>query len=232
MKWSCVGLMTLVAASSATADIFTTKASFVAAIEAGFYEEKFNDVVGGAIAELAFGPVNGFEYTITGELGQLFNDPGVVSVDQATDKLVITFSAGKAVTAIGGNFWATDISFNVIPSNVTIELSDGTKTTYLASANSVFRGFTSTTPITKVTIDAADTPVNAWPTMDNFIVGTAAGGTACYPDCDLSGNLNIDDFICFQTNFVLGEKAADCDLSGNLNIDDFICFQTFFVLGC
>ncbi len=25
---------------------------------------------------------------------------------------------------------------------------------------------------------------------------------------------------------------ADCDGNGNLNIDDFICFQTFFVLGC
>ncbi len=56
--------------------------------------------------------------------------------------------------------------------------------------------------------------------------------TSCYADCDASGQLNIDDFICFQTNFVLGEMSADCDASGQLNIDDFICFQTLFVLGC
>jgi hypothetical protein len=60
----------------------------------------------------------------------------------------------------------------------------------------------------------------------------SAGGTVCYPDCDLSGTLNIDDFICFQTFFAIGDTYADCDLSGNLNIDDFICFQTFFALGC
>jgi hypothetical protein len=54
----------------------------------------------------------------------------------------------------------------------------------------------------------------------------------CVADCDVSGTLNIDDFICFQTNFALGDPSADCDASGSLNIDDFICFQTFFALGC
>jgi hypothetical protein len=54
----------------------------------------------------------------------------------------------------------------------------------------------------------------------------------CPADCDGTGVLNIDDFICFQTSFVLGEPKADCDASGQLNIDDFICFQTKFVLGC
>jgi hypothetical protein len=29
--------------------------------------------------------------------------------------------------------------------------------------------------------------------------------SACYPDCDGSGNLNIDDFICFQTFYALGD---------------------------
>jgi glucose/arabinose dehydrogenase len=55
---------------------------------------------------------------------------------------------------------------------------------------------------------------------------------ACYADCDGSGALTIDDFICFQTNYALGDLAADCDASGQLNIDDFICFQTAFALGC
>jgi hypothetical protein len=57
-------------------------------------------------------------------------------------------------------------------------------------------------------------------------------GNACHADCDGSGALNIDDFICFQTEFALGETHADCDENGMLNIDDFICFQTLFALGC
>lgn len=56
--------------------------------------------------------------------------------------------------------------------------------------------------------------------------------TACYPDCDGSGALDIDDFVCFQTLYALGDPTADCDQSGELNIDDFVCFQTLFALGC
>jgi hypothetical protein len=55
---------------------------------------------------------------------------------------------------------------------------------------------------------------------------------SCPADCDESEQLNIDDFICFQTFFVIGDHKADCDASGQLDIDDFICFQTSFVLGC
>jgi len=54
----------------------------------------------------------------------------------------------------------------------------------------------------------------------------------CAPDCDASGTLNIDDFICFQTLYALADPAADCDGNSALNIDDFICFQTNFALGC
>jgi CubicO group peptidase (beta-lactamase class C family) len=58
------------------------------------------------------------------------------------------------------------------------------------------------------------------------------GKTCCEADCNGSGSLSIDDFICFQTLFALGIDAADCDLDGTLAIDDFICFQTAFAVGC
>jgi hypothetical protein len=54
----------------------------------------------------------------------------------------------------------------------------------------------------------------------------------CDPDCDLDGLLTIDDFVCFQTLFAVGDPKADCDADGVLNIDDFICFQTAFAIGC
>ncbi len=59
-----------------------------------------------------------------------------------------------------------------------------------------------------------------------------ACGGPCYPDCDADNMLSIDDFICFQTFFAVGDPYADCDEDGVLSIDDFICFQTYFAIGC
>ncbi len=57
-------------------------------------------------------------------------------------------------------------------------------------------------------------------------------GPSCYADCDASGVLEIDDFICFQTTYAVGSPGADCDQRGGLDIDDFICFQTQYAIGC
>jgi photosystem II stability/assembly factor-like uncharacterized protein len=72
-----------------------------------------------------------------------------------------------------------------------------------------------------------------------LLVGTQGRGAWFIPaavsapaDCDGDGTLSINDFVCFQTLFVIGDPKADCDASGTLNIDDFVCFQTLFVLGC
>ncbi len=64
---------------------------------------------------------------------------------------------------------------------------------------------------------------------DNMVVTAAP---TCYADCDANGSLAIDDFICFQTLFAIGDPAADCDGDTLLSIDDFICFQTMFAIGC
>jgi hypothetical protein len=61
------------------------------------------------------------------------------------------------------------------------------------------------------------------------------GGTVpapCYADCDQNAVLDINDFICFQTYFAIGDPLADCDQDGQWLIDDFICFQTYYALGC
>ncbi len=65
-----------------------------------------------------------------------------------------------------------------------------------------------------------------------WVIDNLAGGNPCYPDCDASGALDIDDFICFQTLYALNDLTADCDASGFLDIDDFVCFQTYFAIGC
>lgn len=61
---------------------------------------------------------------------------------------------------------------------------------------------------------------------------TFVASEPCEADCDGSGSLDIDDFVCFQTLFGVGDAQADCDGSGRLDIDDFICFQSLFGIGC
>jgi hypothetical protein len=60
----------------------------------------------------------------------------------------------------------------------------------------------------------------------------------CYPNCDRSTSppfLNINDFICFQSFFAMGQPYANCDNSTTppiLNVNDFICFLSSFAAGC
>lgn len=65
-----------------------------------------------------------------------------------------------------------------------------------------------------------------------FIARWGCKPTLCGADCDGSGSLDIDDFVCFQTEYAIGSDKADCDASGELDIDDFMCFQTLYAVGC
>ncbi len=59
------------------------------------------------------------------------------------------------------------------------------------------------------------------------------GSYACFADADASGELDIDDFIAFQTFYALNDlRNADANADGTLDIDDFITFQTLYAIGC
>jgi hypothetical protein len=168
-------LAVLAAAGTANAAVFTSSAAFLPNLAPGFYLENFSGVVAGPAASLNFGPVNGYSYTVgtqAGAVSGLYNDPGLISHDNANDRIVVTFT-GAPVTAIGGNFWSSDINFAAIPATVTLSLSDGTNEVFNSTSAADFRGFTSLVPITSMSIDASDTPTFAWSTMDNLYVGAA-----------------------------------------------------------
>lgn len=163
------------AAAPAMATVYTDSASFLNDVQAGYYFNNFTGVPSGAQPSVSYD--NGtFAYTITAAgagSNQLFNDPNFVSTDSALDSLVVTFTSGN-VTAVGGNFWSTDISFFPFAADVVIDLSDGTSVSFFSTSASDFRGFTSTTAITSMTIDAVDPVAGpAWATLDNLYVGVA-----------------------------------------------------------
>jgi hypothetical protein len=61
-----------------------------------------------------------------------------------------------------------------------------------------------------------------------------AGGEVddCPADCTGDGNLNILDFVCFQSAWKDHQASGDCDHNGLFNILDFVCFQGLFQQGC
>lgn len=163
----------LFAGVSAQAAVFTTSASFLANVAPGSFFNNFAGVPGGLSNALNFAG-GGFSYTIDSAPtpNNLFNDPGIISTNLAAERISIVFT-GNPVTAVGGNFWSTDIAVQPTPSTVTVMLSDGTTEIFNSAAATDYRGFTSAVPITSMTIDAGDTPAGGpvWPTLDNLTVG-------------------------------------------------------------
>jgi hypothetical protein len=54
----------------------------------------------------------------------------------------------------------------------------------------------------------------------------------CYANCDGTGGLTANDFICFLTAYNNGQSYADCDGVGGLTANDFICFVSGYNNGC
>jgi hypothetical protein len=148
---------------------YTDRTTFVTHVSAGFYENPFDNAVPGPIASLSY-TNGGWAYTVTASSDQLYNDTGLISTNLAADTIVVTFT-GDPVTAVGGNFWATDVNVAPTGTDVTITLSDATTLTFTSTGPTDFRAFTTAAPITSITIDAPDTAGNFWPTMDNLIIG-------------------------------------------------------------
>ena len=55
---------------------------------------------------------------------------------------------------------------------------------------------------------------------------------ACAADCNGDGQLNVLDFVCFQTEWQNQTALGDCDGNGLYDILDFVCFQGEFQQGC
>lgn len=156
--------------------VYTDSASFIAALAPGYFSNPFNDTVNGPSPNLSYSQ-NGYSYTVgtqPGAVSGLYNAPGLISTDNSGDSIFVEFTSGN-VFAVGGNFWATDVSVLPTGTDVTVTLSDGTSVTYTSSGPSDFRGFISDVAITSITIDAPSLAPNdgLWATMDNLTVGAA-----------------------------------------------------------
>jgi len=161
---------------------YTTEASFTAQLQPGAYVEDFDYAPYTTIANSAIASPQSFSsgiwaYTISspaGLSGQPVPPPsgsgGAVANYQIGQTVTIAFT-GTLPTAVGGIIWMTDLSGNsVSPAAVTVNLVGGGTYTYTDTTDfPAFTGFTSSTPITSMTLSSSD-----FSTLDHLVVGAAA----------------------------------------------------------
>ena len=145
--------------------------TLVASIGCTSYTETFGSTPTGFLASgysSSTGPVN-WSATAT---GGLYVDFGYFSTNNAGQALTFDFSApGLSVQAVGGNFFATDVSFNVVPAVVVVLLEDGTSYVNLMTLESSFVGFISTgAAISSITL-SLPLASDLYPTVDRMVFG-------------------------------------------------------------
>ncbi|MFG0284173.1 MAG: GC-type dockerin domain-anchored protein [Phycisphaerales bacterium JB039] len=153
------------------------------------------------------------------------------SIFPATGHVAYHWDFDAPVSAFGADFFgaATGLGIRLEAAGELVDIF-----TFYSGFQDGFLGFTTATPVTRVSIIGSDsaggTAVGEIFDMDDLSWSVA--DTTCYADCDASGALDFFDFLCFQNAFATGEPYADCDGSGTLDFFDFLCFQNEFAAGC
>ena len=160
---------TLIAPSHADV-IYTAPATFAPQVAAGAYTETFNTSTANAATKSFTNGV--YSYTISAGSGAIYSSGAFLGTASVNTSLRISFT-GAAVTALGGNFYATDFSDVFQATSILLTLSDGTVQSFLPnSVSDSFRGFTTGVGITSLTLGAPG--ASRYVGLDNFTVGAVA----------------------------------------------------------
>jgi VPDSG-CTERM motif len=167
----------MISHSSATT-IYTSQAVFLAHTQSGSYLETFDSLpqFTPLNSPLSFSK-NGFSYTASAPSAdnQFFNagttgDVWLSTFDHSTN-IVFDFTSNN-VTAVGGNFFLTDIPGNVVAGTITVTLDNGTTFSVSDPSATSFVGFTTSSPIHSLTFIPPPSGANeVFGTVNNFITG-------------------------------------------------------------
>jgi hypothetical protein len=167
----------MISHSSATT-IYTSQAAFLAHTQPGYYLETFDSLPRFTTlnSPLSFF-TNGFSYTASANNDGFFNvgpmgDVWLSTFDHSTN-IVFDFTSSN-VTAVGGNFFLTDIPGNVVSGTITVELDNGTTFSVSDPSANSFVGFTTSSPIHSLTFTPpAFGASEIFATANNFITGAS-----------------------------------------------------------
>jgi hypothetical protein len=184
--------------------VYTDLSSFTATLAPGYYSTDFSSFTAGD-QQTGSIPLSGgtptYNFTIGAASGNLYVVNGTLpsglamsTASQGVD-LVITFTSGN-VTAVGADFFLTEVYESQTSGTLDIYLNDGTSVSNLVSpaypGSVEFRGFT-TTPgnyITSVTLH----PDSQFITFDNLYAGTFVPEPATWIAAGLLGVVIVGRF--------------------------------------
>ena len=174
-------LIVTAGASQAAVTVYTTQASFLAAVTA----PGVDTYTGFSISNPTPSPINrtagAYGYTATAETSSFFGagttaNPWLSTNIAADDVTFSNFTGG--VGAIGGLFFGSDISGLFAAGEISLEATDsfGATSTYTVTAATVnsFVGFVSTGAISSLVVSAVQGASPLWPTIDNLTLAQAA----------------------------------------------------------
>jgi len=167
---------------------YTSASDFDSAIQSGSYLETFDTLsTSGPIDGPLNFSSNGFAYNLTAIKDAVGNQPDQffnalngsdvwVTTNGAGSLITVTFTSGN-VTAVGGNFFTTDAFGDANTQSIWVEVNGVESSINIPASNaSSFAGFTSSSPITSMTIFVND-PATNFATLNNLIVGESLAAT-------------------------------------------------------
>jgi PEP-CTERM motif len=172
-------LMVLAGTSQAAITVYTTQASYLAAITAPGVDT-FNDLTIASTPSPLTRTAGAYSYTAAASTSTFFpaGSSGDIwlSTNLAGDS--ITFSGfSSAVRGVGGLFFGSDIAGAFAAGSVTLTATDASGSvtqTITGATTSSFLGFVSTGAFTSVSISAISAATPLWPTVNNLTLGAAA----------------------------------------------------------
>ena len=131
--------------------------------------ETFNGIADGFYASPYSGTTGPVNWTADA-VGGIYVQGGLFSTNNPT---TLSFNFGAGVDGVAGNFFATDINFNVVPAFVSLTLNDGTSYDIGIDSQTAYTGFYSTGAlITGLQIEVINPFVTVYPTVDNMQFAT------------------------------------------------------------
>ena len=173
-------LLAVAGSAQATITVFTSQASFLAAVSAPGVDT-YNDLALTSVPSPITRNAGVYGYTGTVSTTSFFNAGTTadvwLSTNTATDTITFNGFTG-GVAAAGGNFFGSDINGAFASGNLTLTATDasGTVTQTITNATTTgFLGFVSSGTLTSITITSVQ-PVSGflWPTVNNLTLGVAA----------------------------------------------------------
>ena len=165
-------------AASAAMVTFTNNtlwSSYSAAQGSSVATETFNSYNGFYLNGLT-GNAGGIQWTASAP-GELYAGSGYMSTN--SPEALLTFNLSPSVQGVGGNFFSTDASFNILPAVIGVTLADGTSYVGFASSAADFIGFYSTgAAISSISVSVAGAlPAGTnFATVDNLYFAVPAPG--------------------------------------------------------